>query len=459
MRIGSLALARLSNLMQDKSLTARVVRSSALTVASFGFSQGLRLLSNLVLTRILFPEAFGLMALVSIMIVGLGMFSDVGTSQAIQQSKRGDDPDFLNTAFTIQIIRGIILFALGCTLAYPIASFYGEDILYPMMMLASTQFLITSLTPTRLETANRHLLLGRLTLLDTISQFIGLIVMLTLALWTKSVWALIVGGLFEAALRVLIYSLLLPGERNRLKWEREAVHELVNFGKWIFLSTAFGFLISQGDRLILGKFLPIDMLGIYVIGFFLGSFPLMLGNVVIGKLLIPVYRDRPPRASRENFLKLRRLRIAITSGILLLLAIFLYWGPWLVDIMYDDRYRSAGGILVLIAAFGIPVVIGLTYDAAALAVGESRAFFFLSFIRASFTIIGLLVGVSFGGLVGGLVGQFAATLAAYPPLIALSRRLGVWDPLHDLAFAVLGILLASTAIGLNWHAIAALTAT
>lgn len=321
-------------------------------------------------------------------------------------------------------------------------------------MVASVQFLITGFMPTRLETAKRHLLIGRITLLDALSQIIGLTIMLALAVWTQSVWALVLGGLFGAAVMVALYSMFLPGERNRLCWEGQSVHELVHFGKWIFLSTAFGFLLAQGGRLILGKFLPLDDFGVYIIGFFLGSFPLILVNVISGKLLIPVYRDRPPSESRENFIKLRKLRVMITSSSFVLLGILAFSGQWLVAFMYDDRYLPAGAIVVLIACFGFAIVVGKTYDAAALAFGQSKAFFFLSFIGATFNVVGLLIGVSVGGLVGALVGQLLGTLATYPALVWLAVRMKVWDPLHDAGFALLGLFIAGIAI---WQNLAEIT--
>lgn len=448
------AAAKMNELRHSNSLTARIMRTSVVTFFGFGFSQAMRLLSNLVLTRLLFPEAFGLMALVSILIVGLNMFSDVGISPAIIRSRRGDDPDFLNTAFTVQIIRGILLFGLGCVLALPVAAFYGEEILVPMMMVASVQFIILGFTPTRSETAQRHLLIGRMTFLEAVSQIIALTLMLALAAWTRSVWALVFGGLIGTASQVVLYSIFLPGDRNRLRWDSEAVHELIHFGKWIFLSTAFGFLFRQGDRLILGKFLSLDVFGIYIIGFFLGSFPMMLGTAISRKLLIPVYRDRPPSESRENFAKLRKLRVMITLCVFFLLGITAFFGPWLVDFLYDDRYLSAGAIVVLIACCGFPQAIGMTYDAAALAGGDSKAYFLFSFIRAVLTIAGLLIGVSVGGLLGALVGQFLATLAVYPALVWLSVRFGVWDKLHDAVFALVGLLISIAAILLHWTKIA-----
>ena len=135
---------RMHGLLTSDSLSARVLRSSALTMAGFGVSQGLRLVSNLVLTRLLFPEAFGLMALVMVFLMGLGQFSDVGVTPAILQSKRGDDRDFLNTAWTIQVIRGFGLWIVAVAAAWPMAALYGEPILTQLLPVAALTLLISA---------------------------------------------------------------------------------------------------------------------------------------------------------------------------------------------------------------------------------------------------------------------------------------------------------------------------
>jgi O-antigen/teichoic acid export membrane protein len=450
------AAARLREIATGSSLTARALRSSALTVTSFGFSQGLRLLSNLVLTRLLFPEAFGLMGLVTVFMIGLMMFSDLGIPQAIARSPRGDERDFLDTAWTLQILRGIALFAAGCAIAWPVANFYGEPVLFGMLLVASTQFLVNGLMPTRRETANRHLMIGRVTLIEMAAQALTLAITVALTFWMRSVWALVFGGVAGAMIQVVMISLFLPGPRNRLRLERAAVHELVHFGKWIFFSTICGFLLGQGDKLILGKYLPLDAFGIYNIGYFLGSFPMTLGMVAIVRLLIPIYRDRPPAASRENFLVLRKMRFLVTAGLLSMVAVMAITGVWLVGVLYDARYHDAGAILVLIACIQIPIIIGLTYDHAALAAGDSKRFFVLSATKATLMLAGLYIGVQAGGLIGALAGQGLAILAAYPVLVWLATRNGVWDPLHDLTFAVAGALIAAVALWWNWSAVTGL---
>ncbi|WP_226624011.1 oligosaccharide flippase family protein [Alloyangia pacifica] len=440
------------------SLGARVLRSALLTVGSFGFAQALRLGSNLILTRLLFPEAFGLMALVSVFLMGLMQFSDVGVTPAILQSKRGDDRDFLDTAWTIQVLRGIGLWLSACVLAWPMALFYDEPQLLYLLPVAALSLLIVGFRPTRMDSANRHLRLGRVTLLELATQSLGVGSAVLLAWATGSVWALVLSGLISSLFEVIANSLLLAGGRNRFRMEPEARAELVNFGKWIFLSTVCGFFFSQGDKILIGKYLSLDAFGVYNIGYFLASFPMLLGGMVTRKVLIPIYRESPPRQSRQNFLRLRKMRFSVTGVLLVLVASFAVCGHWLVDLMYDDRYLAAGAVTVIVACVQMPQIIVQTYDQAALAAGDSRSFFVLALARALLMVGCILVGLESFGLIGALLGYGAAFGLAYPVVVWLARRMGVWDPLHDLCFLLFGAAFAALAITLNWPAVTALSA-
>jgi O-antigen/teichoic acid export membrane protein len=443
---------------QKSGLMGRALRSSAINAGGFAANQFLRLLSNLVLTRLLFPEAFGLMALVTVVMVGLSMFSDMGTSPAIMQSKRGDDPDFLNTAWTLQVIRGAALWLTACALAYPIGQLYGEPLLGQILPFAALSLLIAGFNPTKLETANRHLQAGRVTLIDLTMQVCGLIIAITAAWVLQSVWALVISGVAAALIHLILLHLWLPGPGNRLRWEPAARTELVHFGKWIFLSTICGFIVLQGDKLLIGKYLSLDQFGVYNIGYFLASFPLMLGGMVTHKVLIPIYRQSPPDQSRENFLALRRMRMGATFTLVILLITMAAAGPWLVGLLYDDRYQQAGAIVSLLAIMQIPQVITLTYDRAALANGDSRRFFTLSLTRAILLLAALAMGLEVAGLLGAIVGLGLAGVLAYPVVIWLARHQGAWDPLHDLVFTLLGLCGGAAITLLHWEKILTIAA-
>lgn len=431
------------------SLFARVMRGSALTAGSYAITQALRLASNLILTRLLFPEAFGLMALVSVFLVGLAMFSDVGIGPAISRSPRGDDPAFLDTAWSLQVGRGLILWLATCALAWPAARFYEAPDLAALLPAAGLTLLIAGFNPTRIETANRHLLIGRLTALDLTAQSVGIVAMVVLALIWPSVWALVLGAMVGSVTKLALTHFLLPGPRNHLRWEPEAGRELIHFGKWIFLSTACGFLLSQGDKAILGAFLRLDELGVYNIGYFLASFPVLLAGAVTSRILIPIYRDQHPAAAPQNFARLRRLRFGLTGGILTLLAVMAFAGQPLVHVLYDARYAQAGIIVVMIACAQMPLVVGMTYDQSALAAGDARSYFWVMAARAAAQSGAFLAGAAYWGLGGALAGQALAYLAMHPLLVWLARRHRAWDALHDVVFFSLAAALALAALWAN----------
>jgi O-antigen/teichoic acid export membrane protein len=450
--------ARLTARFRGASLTARVLRSSGFATFGFAASQLIRLASNLILTRLLFPEAFGMMAIVMILMQGLTMFSDVGTTPAILQSKRGDDPAFLNTAWTINVARGFVLCAVAMALAHPLAWFYEAPLLAPLIMVSSLTLVVQGLLPTKMQSAQRHLRLGRMTLLDIVTQLAGIATAVALALWLQSAWALVWSGLISMIVQLIISQRFLPGPRNRLQWDRDAGRELIRFGKWIFLATVCGFVFTQSDRIILGKLLDLELLGIYNIGFFLASFPLLMGGMVVSKVLIPIYRETNPAQSPTQSAKLRKMRLGVTAGLLLLQGAIAFSGIWLVDALYDSRYALAGPILTLIACMQMPIVIGLTYDQAALAAGDSRRFFLLALARAVMMVAGLLLGFWAGGLLGALIGQGVAMVLVYPVVVWMARAVGAWDRLHDGAMAVLALAITLAALALHGGALAPLLA-
>ena len=442
--------------MPPGGIVARALRGSAITAAAYAGSQALRLASNLILARLLFPEAFGLMALVSVVLVGLQMFSDMGLSPAIARSARGDDPAFLDTAWTLQIGRGVVLWLGASGLAWPIASFYGAPALQALIPVAALSLLIAGFNPTRIETANRHLMLGRVTALDLIAQAVGIAVMVGFAVVTGSVWSLVIGSVVGAVVKLALMTALLPGPANHLRWDAAAGHELVHFGKWILLSTVCGFVLSQGDRLILGAYLTLQQLGIYNIGYFLASFPWLLGGAVTMRVMIPLYRDDPIGAKAANAPRVRRMRMVQTGGLLALLAALALIGVPLVHLLYDDRYVAAGAIVVLVACVQMPAVVGMTYDQAALAAGDSKAFFAVLLAKACLQTAFFLSGAHVWGLVGALAGQGIALALSHPLIIWLARRHHVWDRRHDLAGGAFAALAAALALWLNHAAIAAL---
>ncbi len=429
-----------------KGLASRALGSGAWTMANFGLGQIMRLGSNLILTRILSPDDFGLMALVTSFLIGLSMFSDVGFGASIMQSKRGDDPDFLDTIWTLKIVRGFLIFLTAVAMAWPLAVFYDAPLFGWVFPVAATSMIVGGFLPTRIDSTARHLLVGRLTVIELGNQLIGILITVVAALILQSVWALVWGNVLGALAQLLTFRLFLPGHRNRFRMEPEARAEVMKFGKWILFSTICGFLLFQGDRIILGRVLTLHELGIYNIGLFLATVPVMLGNAIGGRLFIPMYREHSPALGPEHARILARTRAGLTA-LLMVAAITLAWvGPPLVGLLYDARYAAAGGILVAIACVQMLQLIPISYEYSALAAGDSRGFFVMQSTRAMIYFALVATGALLYGLPGLLIGQALSQVFCYPVTVWLARRHSCWDPRHDLVAAVIALCAAVTAL-------------
>jgi O-antigen/teichoic acid export membrane protein len=184
----------------------------------------------------------------------------------------------------------------------------------------------------------------------------------------------------------------------------------------------------------------------------------LLANAMISKLLIPAYRETFANGAGGHDGKIRRMRVGLTATVMAMLSIMALIGPWMIDTLYDDRYTTAGPIVVMISCVQMIPLIGLTYDQAALARGDSRSFFRVIAIRAIVQTLCFVLGVWAFGLPGALLGQAVAGLLVYPASAVLAKRTGVWDSQHDAGFAALALVPVTAALMLHWDRIALLVA-
>lgn len=420
------------------TLRFRAIRGSFWTVAGYGSNQVLRLGGNLVLTRLLFPEAFGLMALVQVFMQGLQMFSDFGIVPSIIQNPKGNTPEFLNTAWTLQALRGVGLWAASFAIALPAAYVYGEPQLAQLLPAAGLTAFISGLNSTRLATVNRQLELGRLTALEISSYVIGLVTMVVGAWLYPTIWMLVLGGVVSAIAKLVLSHTWLPGEVNRFCWNQEAIAALYGFGRWIFLSTLLTFLAGQGDRLVLGWVMDVRFLGIYTIAITLSSVPWEIITQLVNRVLFPsyseVFRDRPERL----YSVLRRSRLILIAFSWVASLLFIAFGQELVSFLYDSRYDDAGWILQTLALGSLGGVLGGTYDGILLARGNSLQVTALLAIQIVLQFGAMVLGFQWGGQEGVIIGLAATRWILYPFRALFYARISLWQPEVDLPLLALG---------------------
>ena len=416
-------------------LRALALRGAAWTLAGYGLSQVLRLGGNLVLARLLFPDAFGLMALVFMVLQGLQMFSDVGIAPSIVQNRRGEDAAFLKTAWTIQAVRGLVLCLACAALAPLVAQFYGQPALNLLLSIAGLTALLAGFESTAIPLANRRMAVRSLTVLELGAQILSLAVMVIWAWQAPSVWPLLGGALVYSAVRLTGSFFVLPNVPVGLRWDRTAARELFHFGRWVFVSTLLTFLVTQGDRMLFGKLLSLSELGVYSIAAMLALLPKQIVTRIEGAVLFPTY-SAVVQQGRELGPTFTRVRRPVAVGMGLITAILLAAGPHLVAVLYDPRYQDAGWMLQLIAAGVVLQALESINGAALLAAGNARAVAAGSAVKLAGMIALVPIGWHFGGMVGALVGFLLAEFGKYLVSAGLVRRLGLRVLSRDLPLIV-----------------------
>lgn len=410
-----------------------------MTLLNFGGDNFLRLAANLLLTRLLFPEAFGLMAIITVVTAAAMMFSDFGFLSAVIQDPRGEDPAFLDTVWTLQILRGLILALLIMGFSGQIAAFYEEPMLSEMLLVSALIPLIRGIESTKSLSANRTLQLERLTAIRLGSQLFGAIATVTLAYWLQSVWALVIGNLFAPSLLVFLSHKALKGHSNWFGVERTALGSLVKFSAFIFIASIAGFFSNHGDRAILGKYVLLEELAIYSIAFTLAALPMNIANAVSSRVIVPLYARRPPAESPTNRRNINKARYMVTAPLLMLATVFALIGDPLIRLLYDVRYEEAGAYLVLISLSSFPLIISLSYYQVPLASGDSGRYAIFQIASGIVRFGVLLLLVPTFGLLGAILMLPISTFLLYPVMLFLMYRYRAWDPVHDGIFLAIGV--------------------
>jgi O-antigen/teichoic acid export membrane protein len=303
------------------------------------------------------------MAIATVVHVTVALLSDVGIQQAVVQNRRGSSPEFQDTAWSLQVMRGWLIWGVCVVVAgtiwladswglAPAGTVYAVPVLPAIVAISSLASAIMGFTSTQMMTANRALNLRKVTLIELTSQITGLSVMFAIGWWTRSIWSVVAGGLLTAVVSVTLSHTWMTGHRNRFRFDSDCVREIVSFGRWIFVSSALGVLATNGDRFLLGLWLPAGLLGVYSIALNLATVIEGLAYRLFGGVSFAVFsevaRETPARLRSVYF----RMRLPADLVFLTVAGLLYAVGPSIVNLLYDHRYSQAGPMLQVLS-FGL----------------------------------------------------------------------------------------------------------
>jgi O-antigen/teichoic acid export membrane protein len=441
-------------------LKHRVLGASAWRLAGQCLSQGIRFAGNLLMTRLLVPEMFGVTAIATVVMIGLAMFSDVGLKQNVIQSKRGNDPVFLNTVWVTQILRGVLLwfFALCVSLLifaanrlsiFPKDSVYANPDLPYVVAILSVTVVVGGFQSTKLYEASRNLSLSRVIRIEIAAQITGLICMIGWASVDRSIWALVVGANVSSLTGVVLGHLWLPGVSNRWCWDHNAFREIFHFGKWIFLSSLLGFFVNSGDRLLLGGLVDASVLGVYTIAFTIFSTieqpAIMISNEILFPALGEIRRERPDDLFRNYY----RVHGVISACTYLCAGVLMNSGEAIIGLLYDRRYEQAGWMLEILSAALMTAPFHIVTQCFML-LGMPGLLSQVCAIRAAVLFTCLPLGFHFFGMAGALGGIIVSYFSIFPTIILFKLKYKLFDlrkELYLLVFLLVGAVVGKILVG------------
>jgi len=278
---------------------------------------------TIVLARVLSPNDFGLFGIALLGLSALNTFSQTGFQAALVQ-KKGDIKPYLDTAWTVHVIRGFVLAAILFGIAPYVASFFGEPAAALLLRVLGLSAVFQGLTnigvvyfQKELEFHKRFIYMFSGTLAD-------LGVAIPAALILRNAWALVFGLLAGNLVRMVVSYFVYP-YRPHSSFNKQQFKELFGFGKWILGSSILGFLITQGDDIFVGKLLGVTALGFYQMAYRISNMPATEITHVISQVTFPVYSKLQDNVDklRNAYLKVSQLTAFISiplAGLVLILA-------------------------------------------------------------------------------------------------------------------------------------------
>ena len=200
-KIQSLLPESARTLLDGPGLKAKAARGSLWLATGTGVDQALGLTRNMILTRLLAPEAFGLMAIIMAVNLFFESFTDVGIGTAILQNPRGEDPEYLNAAFWISLGRAAGLYALVLLSAPWVARFYHQPAMAGLMRVAFLQILFKGAISPRVAIASKKMDFKRLLAIYQGAGFCGVVASIAAAFALRGVWAIVIGIVVDCVVR------------------------------------------------------------------------------------------------------------------------------------------------------------------------------------------------------------------------------------------------------------------
>lgn len=284
-------------------------------------SKGLLIVQTVILARLLAPEQFGVIGVYFIVSAALESFTRTGFNKALIQKKDVCE-SFLNTTWTISIVRGGLLFTLLYACSPVLTAYLGVPEALSVVRFLGLSLLIKGFNNVGTIFFSKDLQFHKQFVWKIGGFIANFAVSVPLAFLLRNEWAIVL-GLLASDLTVLLLSYVCHPYRPRLRLNYIAFKELFVYGKWILLSAIVVFFSKQGDKIFVTKLLGGASLGIYMIAWRFANIPELLTKPLPNSLFPAFVRFQDnPSAMKAKYLEAVRVitvfTIPLAFGIIIL---------------------------------------------------------------------------------------------------------------------------------------------
>lgn len=373
---------------------------------------GARVASNLlslgailILARLLTPEDFGIVAIATAILTVVQSCTELSLNNALIQ-KDEVERSHIDTAWTMALIRSIIICLFFALAAWPLSLVYSNAEMVPVFIISGVTGAMIGLQNPHIWLATKQMSFKSLALVQFSQKAVGIGLAIVLALILKSYWAIIAGNALGALAAAALSYILVP---YRPRWSLKHVKEIWAFSGWMFFNQLFETLNWRIDQLIIGLVVPKAQLGIYAVADNFAVIPTRETIQPIKHALFPGLANLSGEMAR-----LTRSHLLAQSSIAMLIAplgigLALVSGP-AVKIALGDQWLAAIPFVEICAIYYALGTFTMGLPPVAMALGKTKLLFIRQVI-AVFVKIPLIVGgLISGGLIGAALGRLVSEM-------------------------------------------------
>ena len=395
MRVRELKLiTQLKNQLSQRLQQNRFLQNLAWLGMSEVFVRVTRLVTAIVLARLMDPLIFGLAALVLTINELIRVFNRNGIGAKIVQCAEEDLDDITNTAYRLNFVFCIVLFILQCLLAYPLAAFYDTPELVPMLQVLSVTYLLMPFGMVQAALVQRAQRLKTTALIDGMQVGIDNIITTVLAVFGLGAWAIILPKFLTSPIWVIGYRRAFKWVPSKGVWRFNLWQEVLKFGRYYLSIELLKTARLNLDNMIIARLLGMEALGIYYFARNAGlGFSLTLINA-ISSALYPNLCE-----VQDNLTELRKRFVANLKSIVLIAVPLISLQAGLafiyVPIVFGEQWVMAVPILTLLCLSALPRPLAESASTLLLATGRINTDFKWNMLFTALFVITVSIAAQF----------------------------------------------------------------